>query len=48
MKNLLISWSIVSLIAPSLKRILILVCLVGYDLYNNGARASYGFDCLTL
>ena len=48
MKNLLISWSIVSLITPFLKIFLILFCLVAEDLYNDGATGGDGFDCLTL
>ena len=48
MKNLLISRPIVSLIAPPLKRFLMLFCLVSEDLYNDGARGGDGFNCLTL
>ena len=48
MKNLLISWSIVSLIAPPLKIFLIIFCLAAEDLYNDGAKGGDRFDCLTL
>ena len=48
MKNLLINRSIISLIAPSLKRFLTLFCLVAEDLYNDGARGGDGSNCLTL
>ena len=48
MKILLISWPIVSLIAPPLKRFLILFCLVAEDLYNDGARGGDGSDYLML
>ena len=48
MKNLLINQPIVSLIAPPLKRFLILFFLVAEDLYNDGARGGDGSDCLTL
>ena len=48
MKNLLINWPIVSLIAPPLKRFLIFFYLVAEYLYNDGVRGSDGSDCLTL
>ena len=48
MKNLLINRPIVSLIAPPLKRFLILFFLVAEDLYNDGVRGGDGSDCLTL
>ena len=48
MKNLLISWPIVSLIASYLKRFLMLFCLVAEDLYNDRARGGDGSDCLKL
>ena len=48
MKNLLISWPIVSLIATPLKRFVILFCLVAEDLYKYGARGDDGSNCLTL
>ena len=48
MKNLLINWPIVSLIAPPLKRFLTLFGLTAEDLYNNGTRGGDGSDCLTL
>ena len=48
MKNLLISWPIVSLIAPPLKIFLMFFCLFAEDLYNDGARDGDGYDCLTL
>ena len=48
MKNLLINWLIVSLIAPPLKRFLIFFYLVAKYLYNDGARGGDGSDCLTL
>ena len=48
MNNLLISLSIVSLIVLPLKIFLILFCLAGEDLYNDGARGGDGSDCLTL
>ena len=48
MKNLLISRSIVSLIAPPLKFFLMFFCLDTEDLYNDGARSGDGYDFLTL
>ena len=48
MKNLLINRLIVSLIAPHLKRFLILFFLSTEDLYNDGARDGDESDCLTL
>ena len=48
MKNLLISWPIVYLIAPPLKIFLMFFCLAAEDLYNDGERGGDGSDCLTL
>ena len=48
MKNLLISWHIISLIVPSLKRFLMFFCLAAEDLYNDGARGGDRSDYLTL
>ena len=48
MKNLLINWPIVSLIAPPLIFFLIFFCLAAEYLYNDGARGGDGSDCLTL
>ena len=48
MKNLLIGWPIISLIALPLKSFLMLFYLAVKDLYNEGARGGNGFDCLTL
>ena len=42
MKNLLISWHIISLIAPPLKIFLMLFCLAIEDLYNDGTRGGDG------
>ena len=48
MKNILISWPIVSLIASHLKRFLMFFCLAVEDLYNDGARGGDRSDGLTL
>ena len=48
MNNLLINRPIISLIAPPLKRFLILFSLATEDLYNDGLRGGDGSDCLTL